>query len=52
MILCVGDLGWGYMIALLLIVADFVLLLGLLSAGNSTGAQFMIHASGGCLIVS
>lgn len=41
--LCVGDLGWGYMIALLLIVADFVLLLGLLSGGNSTGAQFMIQ---------
>ena len=47
MVICVG-----YMIALLLIVADFVLLLCLLLAANSTGAQFIIHMLGGCLIVS
>lgn len=41
MILCVGDLNWGYMITLLLIVAACVLLLCLLSDGNSTGAQFI-----------
>lgn len=42
MIFCVGDLNRGCTIIFLLIVADCLLLLCLLSDGNSTGAQLIM----------
>lgn len=42
MVLCVGDSDWDYVIILLLIVADCISLLYLLSVSNSTWAQFMM----------
>lgn len=44
MILCVGDLGWDYLVTLLLIAAYGFSLLCLMSVVSSIGAQ--VHMSG------